>query len=89
MTCEGSRTMENYPPFPGNPKILINFPTVEELVHQARNMLLHVFIQDHIVPARILDLLIQGFAPEPVPIVNVNPLVPWRRRNLPFSNRLD
>ena len=89
MNFKGSPTMENYPPLPGNPKILVDFPAVEEFVHQARNLLFHVFIQDHIIPARILDLFIQGFAPEPVPIVNINPLVPWRRWDLPFPNRFD
>lgn len=79
--------MKNNPPFPRHPKILVYILTIKELMHQTRNLRLHLLVQNHIIPTRVLHLLIQGFAPDPVPIVNIHPFIPRRWWDLPYPNR--
>ena len=81
--------MKNNPSLPRNPKVLVDIPTIEEFMHQTRDLLLLPLVQDHVIPTRILHLLIQGFTPEPIPVIDIHPLVPRWRRNLPFTNRPD
>lgn len=84
---EGIPTIKNYPSLPRNSKVLVDIPTVEEFMHQAGNLLFHALIQYHIIPTCIFHRIIHGFAPKPVPIKNIDPLITWWWRNLPFSNR--
>ena len=79
--------MENNAPFPRHPKILVYILAIEKLMHQTSNLLLHLPIQDHVIPARVLHLLIQGFAPDPVPIVNIYRFIPRRWWDLPCPDR--
>ena len=82
----GQPTMKDNPSLPRHPKVLVDVPTIEELMHQPRDLLFHLLVQDHIVPTCILHLLIQCFTPEPIAIIDIHPLVPWWRWDLPFPN---
>lgn len=44
-------------------------------MHQARNRLLHILIQDHIIPIGLLNFIIQQPTHLPVPIVHIHILV--------------
>ena len=81
--------MKYNPSLPRHPKILVDVPTIEELMHQTCDLLLHPLVQDHIVPTGILHLLIQSFTPKPIAVIDIHPLVPWWRWNLPLSNSSD
>lgn len=81
--------MKNDPSLPRHTKVFVYSLAIKELMHQLCNLLLHLLIQNNIIPTRILHLLIQHFTPDPIPVVHINPLIPQRRRDLPFPNRLD
>lgn len=81
--------MKNNPSLPWNSQVLVDIPTIEELMHQTRNLRFHLLLQDDIIPTRVLDLLIQSFTPDPPAIIDINPFVSQWWGDHPLSNRLD
>lgn len=67
------RTVEDDAPLPRHTKILVDVFTIEESVHEFGDCLLHILIQDNILPCRFLNLLIQvpTLLPEPA-IVDID-----------------
>ena len=50
--------MEYDATFPGDPEVFIYVLAVEEFMHEICDCLLHLFIQNHIIPACFLDLFV-------------------------------
>ena len=82
----GTYTVKDDPTFPGNTKFLVDVFTVEELVHQLGQILLHPFIEDDIVPPGPLDLLIQAATRHPIAVVDIDELIV---RLLPSTDCVD
>ena len=53
-----TRTVEDNASLPGNTKVFVNIFAVKKLLHQLGQGLLHVLIQDHVVPICLLYLIV-------------------------------
>lgn len=78
------RPMKDHTPLPRNSEILIDVLTIKELVHQICDRLLHVIVQDHILPPRFYNLIIQRPTHLPEAIIHIYVLI---IRLLPLPHR--
>ena len=76
--------MEDDAALPRHAQVLVDIFAVEELVHEIRQRLFHILIQDHVFPIRLLYLIVQRSAHSPVTIIDIDVLV---IRLLPHTNR--